>query len=86
MMAEPFIYEIQDLQSAREFLTKCESKNIILTNPPNSVHYYGIMVLDYMFKTLKKEFKQVKKIIVRTDGFEGAKYAARALKYKHIID
>lgn len=85
-MADEFIYEVQDLQSARVFLAQCNAKSVTLINPPGSVHYYGIMVLDYMFKSLKKEFKHVKKIIVKTDGFEGARYAARALKYKYIID
>lgn len=57
-----YIYEVQDLESARAFLHNFKNP-VILTNPLGSTRYYGILVIDYMFKTLKKEFPQVKRVM-----------------------
>ncbi len=49
------IYEIQDLQSARDFLKRI-NKKIILSNKKGTTKYYGMRVIDCMFRILQKEF------------------------------
>jgi hypothetical protein len=48
-------YFISDLDSAREFLRSYSGK-VVLTNPPGSTRYYGVLVLNYMFQKLLEEF------------------------------
>lgn len=83
MTLEPLIYEIQDLESARKFLQDAEGP-IIITNPPGSTRYYGMLVLDYMFQKLKAQFPQIIKIIVNVDDDHAALFTALKLDYKHI--
>ena len=66
------IYEVEDLESAREFLLNSSAK-IILTNIKGSTRYYGMRVIDYIFRTLKKEFpEKIDHIIINTyDDFSG---------------
>ncbi|MCC8467150.1 MAG: palindromic element RPE2 domain-containing protein, partial [Rickettsia endosymbiont of Eriopis connexa] len=49
------VYEIRNLEEARNFLSSVEEQSI-LTNHASSVKYYGMLAIDYMFKTLSKEF------------------------------
>ncbi|MCP5369621.1 MAG: hypothetical protein H6909_02910 [Rickettsiaceae bacterium] len=51
------IYEIENLKTSRDFLSSVDDK-VILTNPQGSTRYYGMRVIDYMFKTLKQEFPE----------------------------
>jgi len=48
------IYEIQNIQSARKNLS-LTSEPVILSNPQGSTRYYGMRVIDYIFKTLQSE-------------------------------
>lgn len=81
----PLLYQIQDLQKAIEFLQEHKNQEIILTNPKGSTRYYGMLVLDYMFKTLQQNFPQITKIIVEVDDDVAALFTAAKLGYKHII-
>lgn len=49
------IYEVESLNSARKFLMGAKVR-ITLSNPPGSTRYYGMRVIDYIFKALKQEF------------------------------
>lgn len=49
------IYEIENLEDARSFLAQTNDK-IILTNSRASARYYGMRVLDCIFKKLQQEF------------------------------
>ena len=42
------IYEIQNIQSARKYLSLV-SEPVILSNPQGSTRYYGMRVIDYIF-------------------------------------
>ena len=42
------IYEIQNIQSARKYLSRT-AKPVILSNPQGSTRYYGMRVIDYIF-------------------------------------
>lgn len=71
------IYYVQDLDSARIYLDQAKGK-VILTNKEGSTRYYGMRVLDYIFKTLQKEYpSKISQIIINTDtdysGFVTAK-------------
>lgn len=79
----PKTFEIIDLESAREFL-KTYNELVILTNPHGSSRYYGMRVLDYMFKELAKEFSQITDIIVNVDDDHAALFTAIKLGYKNI--
>lgn len=79
----PKVFEIVDLESAREFLTT-HTEPVILINPQGSSRYYGIRVLDYMFKELSKEFSQISDIIVNVDDDHAALFTAMKLGYKNI--
>lgn len=76
-------YEIIDLESAKEFL-KTHTAPVIITNPGGSTRYYGMRVLDYMFKELSKEFSQITDIIVNVDDDYAALFTAIKLGYKNI--
>ena len=47
------LYEVENLEKARNFLSTARTK-IILTNPQGSTRYYGMRVIDYIFKTLRQ--------------------------------
>lgn len=83
MSLEPLTYEIQDLESARKFLHSYKDP-VIITNPYNSTKYYGMLVLDYMFKNLQAEFPQIIKIIVNVDDDLAALFTALKLNYENI--
>jgi hypothetical protein len=80
---QPLTYEIIDLESAKEFL-KTYTQPVIMTNPHGSSRYYGMRVLDYMFKELSKEFLQITDIIVNVDDDHAALFTAIKLGYKNI--
>ena len=78
------IYEIENLNSARKFLTK-STGSIILSNPPGSTRYYGMRVIDYIFKTLKQEFpNKISGFIVNAYDDYSAFTTARKLGYNQI--
>lgn len=58
---------------------------VILTNRVGSTRYYGILVLDYMFKKLLEEFPQVIQIIIEVEDDHAALFSAIKLGYKNII-
>lgn len=78
------IYEIENLESAREFLSESKMK-IILSNPQGSTRYYGMMVIDRIFKLLQQEFpNKIEGIVVNAYDDYSAFVAARKLGYKEI--
>ena len=79
------VYEIENLEEARNFLSSTEGK-FILTTPIGSVKYYGMLVIDFMLKTLIKEFyEKVIGVIVNVDDDHAALFTAIKLNYKNII-
>lgn len=78
------IYEIENLNSARLFL-KDTKESVIITNPPGSTRYYGMRVIDYIFKTLKHEFPgKISGFIVNAYDDYSAFITARKLGYIQI--
>ncbi|WP_341792689.1 MULTISPECIES: hypothetical protein [unclassified Rickettsia] len=81
---QPVVYEIENLEDARNFLLSCDAP-IILTNKAGSTKYYGMLVVDYMFKQLTKEFlEKIVKIIVNVEDNHPALFTAIKLNYKDI--
>ncbi len=79
-----FIYQIENLTTARQFLKDFTSP-ITVTNCPGSVKYYGMVVLDYIFTVLKDEFPQITQIIVNVEDDHAAFFAAIKFNYRSII-
>lgn len=78
------IYEVQNLRLAREFLKITDNK-VTLINPEGSTRYYGMKVIDHIFKTLQKEFPdKVENIIVNTFDDYSAFVTAREYGYRYI--
>ncbi len=75
------VYIIKDLASARAFLIS-NPEPIILTNAKGSTRYYGMVVLDYMFETLIKQFPQIVKVVVNVEDDNAAFYTALKLGYR----
>ncbi len=87
------IYEIRDLKSARDFLLNLSKEKshiktksrLILTNYPGSTRYYGMRVIDRMFKILETEFpNQICSIWVNAEDDPIALNTAKDLGYKNI--
>ncbi len=57
---------------------------VIITNKEGSTRYYGMLVLDYMFKNLIAEFPQITKIIVNVSDDNTALFTAIKLNYTNI--
>lgn len=78
------IYEIENLESARKYLTQT-AEHIILSNPAGSTKYYGMRVIDYIFKTLKDEFPdKIDGVIVDAYDDYSALITAQQLGYDKI--
>jgi Asp/Glu/hydantoin racemase len=78
------IYEIENLQSAREYLSQTHN-HIVLSNPEGSTKYYGMRVIDYIFKTLQTEFPdKIDGIIVDAYDDYSALVTAKELGYATI--
>ncbi|WP_341787854.1 hypothetical protein [Rickettsia endosymbiont of Cantharis rufa] len=78
-------YTVVNLEEARDFLSNVEEKPI-LTNHASSVKYYGMLVIDYMFKTLSKEFpEKVLDLTVDIGDDHVALFTAIKLGYKNIV-
>lgn len=82
-VARQTIYVVHDLLSARRELANIDC-DLIITNPPSSTYYYGILVLDYMFQTLMVEFPQITDILLDVDDNHAALFTAMKLGYKNI--
>jgi hypothetical protein len=77
-------YAVRDLESARIFCATHSEYDIIITNETYTIYCYGIMVLDYIFKTLQVEFPYIIKIIIDVDDNHAALFSAIKLNYQHI--
>lgn len=78
------IYEIENLESAREFLSSTVSE-VVLSNPEGSTRYYGMRVIDCIFTRLQKEFPhKIKGVVVNAFDDYSAFITARELGYKDI--
>jgi hypothetical protein len=78
------IYEVQNLQTARRFLCST-NKKITLKNSHGSTRYYGMRVIDYIFKTLQQEFPdKIQGVIVNAYDDYSAFVTARQLGYNQI--
>jgi hypothetical protein len=78
------IYEIENLEAARKYLKSCSGK-VIITNPPGSTRYYGMRVIDYIFKTLQNEYpNRIQGVVVNAYDDYSAFATARKLGYSQI--
>lgn len=78
------IYEIENMQSAREYLSEI-NEPVLLSNPQGSTRYYGMRVIDYIFRTLQNEFPdKIKGIIVDVYDDYSALVTAKELGYDTI--
>ncbi|WP_040255863.1 hypothetical protein [Rickettsia hoogstraalii] len=78
-------YVVVNLEEARNFLPSIEEQ-LILTNHASSVKYYGMLVIDYMFKTLSKEFpEKILDFTVNVGEDHTALFTAIKLGYKNIL-
>lgn len=78
------IYEVENLNSARDFL-ETNNQKVILSNPEGSTRYYGMRVLDHIFKTLEKEYPdKIQKIVVNAFDDYTAFVTAREIGYENI--
>ncbi|ABV75082.1 hypothetical protein A1C_04045 [Rickettsia akari str. Hartford] len=78
-------YVVVNLEEARNFLSSIEAQ-LILTNNAYSVKYYGMLAINYIFKTLSKEFpKKVLEITVNVGEDHAALFTAIKLGYKNIL-
>ena len=83
-MSTKMIYEVESLESARKFLSSTNAR-IIISNPPGSSRYYGMRVIDYIFKTLLQEFpNKISGVIVNAYDDYSAFVTARQLGYSEI--
>lgn len=77
-------YEVENLETAREYLQTAETK-VILTNPQGSTKYYGMRVVDCIFNILKQEFPdKIANVVVNAYDDYPAFVTARALGYQEI--
>ncbi len=81
---EADIYIVENLDDAREFLRQHEGP-VILINQAGSTKYYGMLVLDYIFKKLVEEFPQVVKIFINVESDKAALLTAKKLSYQNIL-
>ncbi len=78
------IHEVENLKHSRDFLSSTDDK-VILTNPQGSTRYYGMRVIDHIFKTLQEEFpEKVSNVIVNAYDDYPAFVTAHQLGYKQI--
>lgn len=85
MIMEFKIYEIENIKSAREYLSKI-NEPVLLSNPQGSTRYYGIRVIDYIFKTLQNEFpSKIRGTIIDVYDDYPALITAKELGYDRII-
>lgn len=77
------VYQIEDLNSAREYLAGT-NKPLIITNSLDIVKYYGFLTLDYIFTTLSKEFSQIAAVIANIGDDHSALFTALKLNYHNI--
>ncbi|MDG1436585.1 MAG: hypothetical protein P8P83_02215 [Rickettsiaceae bacterium] len=78
------IYEVKNLATARQFLSLA-NKKVTLINPLGSTRYYGMRVIDYIFKTLQQEFpSKITDVIVNAHDDYSAFVTARQLGYQQI--
>jgi len=78
------IYEIENLESARKFLSDTASE-VVLSNPDGSTRYYGMRVIDCIFTRLQREFpNKIKGVIVNAFDDYSAFITAKELGYEDI--
>ncbi|HJD55890.1 MAG TPA: hypothetical protein LFW21_04560 [Rickettsia endosymbiont of Pyrocoelia pectoralis] len=79
------VYEIENLEEARAFLSFTEDK-VVLTTMPGSVKYYGMLVVDYVLKDLSKAFSnKIEDVIIDIGDDHAALFTAIKLGYKNIV-
>ena len=83
-MQAPTIYTVENLNDARKFLLLHQGP-VILTNQIGSTQYYGMLVLNYIFKKLVAEFPQVVEVIINVGNDRAALLTATKLHYQNII-
>ena len=60
-------------------------KRVTLTNPQGSTRYYGMRIIDYIFKTLQQEFpNKISGVIVNAYDDHSALITAKKLGYSQI--
>lgn len=79
-----FTYHVSSLAEARCFLAGFTSP-VIISNSPGSSRYYGMMVLDYIFQALRREFPHITGVVVNAEDDHAAYLTASKLGYCQII-
>lgn len=77
-------YIVENLSDARKFLLQYPN-SVILTNQVGSTKYYGMLVLDYIFRKLVEEFPQVVEVVINVGNDRAALLTATKLHYENII-
>lgn len=77
-------YVVENLSDARKFLLQY-TNSVILTNQVGSTKYYGMLVLDYIFRKLVEEFPQVTGVVINVGNDRAALLTATKLHYENII-
>lgn len=78
------LYEVENLDKARRYLSRTKDK-VILSNPEGSTRYYGMRVIDYIFRTLQQEYPdKIQQIVVNAFDDYAAFITAREIGYQNI--
>ena len=77
------IYQVEYLISARKYISNTTG-SLIIVNTPASIKYYGILVIDYIFRTLQQEFPQIIDIQINVEDDHAALFTAIKLGYTNI--
>lgn len=78
------IYKVRSLDSARVDISNITTDQLTITNCSGSIKYYGMLVIDYIFKVLQQEFTQINNVIVNVDDDHAGLFTAIKLGYKQI--
>lgn len=76
------LIEVYNLNQARLVIKEIKT-DIVITNPKYSTKYLGVLVIDYIFRTLKSEFSVIKSCVLNTSDDASAVYVAKKLGYKN---
>ncbi|MFK8040413.1 MAG: hypothetical protein AB8B67_03675 [Rickettsiaceae bacterium] len=76
---------VENLTEARKLLNDC-SDQVIIVNAAGSVKYYGVLVIDYIFSQLQKEFDNIQQIILNVQDDHAALLTAIELNMNYTIE
>ncbi len=78
------LYIVQNLEDTYKYLVSYQGRGVILLNQEGACRYYGFLVLDYIFKSMKKMFSEkILDIYIFVDDYPSFVTASQ-LNYKNI--